>query len=1117
MEALGLTEEQRGIVAERGRDVIVTAGAGSGKTRTLVERYLSLLGDHRIPEIAAVTFTDAAAAEMRDRVRREVLARPELTRHRADLDQAAIGTIHSLCSQILREHPVEAEIDPAARVLSDDEAEFETITACVDALEAAADADDHRALALREIGVFALTNRLPQMVARRDEVANAYEALPGSAPASWAEHVRTLLDSMCGEAVEEARPRLAEWASWLKSAHAGPGEDALSERLADALASLGDPAQGGWKALLDRAIDAGAKIKLQGGRAENWAYPLEEVKDKLRRLRDAARRLEKIPRWNEHDGVALEALASLRSLFEDACARYAARKREMAALDYLDLEVEAARMLRSHPGVAAEYRSRFRHLMVDELQDTNPSQIALLDLLSDGGGASPGPERFFVGDVKQAIYRFRGSDVRHFTRLLREIEARGAVHALARSFRAHDSLVQTLNVLFQAVFGEPREEYEAPMQEMTGRGPGPSALPHLVVLPVSDQTPQGARTADVDRRRVEADAVAAEAASLLKGGVDVWDRGEARLRPARASDIAVLLRRLTNVHLFEQALESRGVPYRTPAGAGFFTRQEVLDLTNLLGWLAEPDDAVALAGALRSPLFMIDDQSLLALRSAGPDLVKALRDPPEGVLREARPFCQRAAEVLDELRRAAPFSAPDALLESALALTGFEASWAPLQGGDQALANIRKLVGLARTLSDHSLDQLVTYLRRRRDELAAREGQAVLDESDAVRLLTVHGAKGLEFPIVFVPEAHLLSRGSYEAVSWRAEEGISLTLARETGAAGSRRRPGFYSYLLARDQAEEAAEHKRLFYVAATRAADRLYLSGDEAGRGDGWLGSALDAIGTAGPEGVEIRPSIPVDLNAISRRPAPAAVAVPSEDEERELMPALVARPRVIPLRSSTPVTALRDPAALRAFGRHGDGLGLLRGSLAHRAIEVWFTTGERPSLVPLAGTLDDGVDEQDAARLASEVDAMLDRLDASPLAATLREPGTRAFFELPFSWDWDGAPVHGTIDLAYESGDAWRIIDFKTDDVRGGALVEAAAPYLPQLALYAAALERATGRRPEAGLLFLRTGDCYAPSYRELDEALAAARARIDAGQALETPASSELDESLWDSRRI
>ena len=457
--------------------------------------------------------------------------------------------------------------------------------------------------------------------------------------------------------------------------------------------------------------------------------------------------------------------------------------------------------------------------------------------------------------------------------------------------------------------------------------------------------------------------------------------------------------------------------------------------------------------------------------------------------------------MLQELRDGVAFLPTDALLERALALTGFEAAWAPLQGGDQALANIRKFVDLARQLAGTSLDEFVAYVRRRRDELQAREGQAVLDQSEAVRLLTVHGAKGLQFPIVFVPEAHLPSRVTYEAVRWRTEEGISLTLEKEIGSdETSRRRPGFYSYLLSRDEAEEAAEHKRLFYVAATRAADALYISGDDPPRSDGWLAAAHSALG-AEAGGVEIRPPIAVDLDAIAGRAAPQSVLIPPEDEEEEFVAPLVARPPVIPLRSSTPVTSLRLEEPSRGDFHHGDGLGLVRGSLAHDAIEEWFRTGQRPRLDELIHRVDSGLGEQAVRRVVADVDGMLDIFDSSPLAETLRDGGTRAYFELPFSWDWDGVPVHGTIDVAYETGGTWHVLDFKTDDLRGRSLADASQAYLPQLALYASALERAVGGSPVPGLMFLRTGDVYLPPPADLAAALAAVRDSIDHGGLLDT----------------
>ena len=284
--------------------------------------------------------------------------------------------------------------------------------------------------------------------------------------------------------------------------------------------------------------------------------------------------------------------------------------------------------------------------------------------------------------------------------------------------------------------------------------------------------------------------------------------------------------------------------------------------------------------------------------------------------------------------------------------------------------------------------------------------------------MTVHGAKGLEFPIVFVPEAHVGARTGYEAVRWRAEDGIAVTLTRELGEE-HRRQPGFYRYLAAFDKTEEEAEHKRLFYVAATRAADALFVSGDAGGKG-GWLEQAAEAFSAGGdPAGLEIRDAAPVDLTAIAQRPPPPVVGIPDAAAEVDYVPPLLARPRVIPVRASTPVTALRAPVAWRRATAHSDGLGTLRGRVAHRAIELTFTTGSRPGLPDLIR------DEQDhplaadrLASLADEITEMLDRFEASDLAQVLHDPETEVHFELPFAWDWDGVPVHGTIDLAYRDG---------------------------------------------------------------------------------------------------
>ena len=424
-----------------------------------------------------------------------------------------------------------------------------------------------------------------------------------------------------------------------------------------------------------------------------------------------------------------------------------------------------------------------------------------------------------------------------------------------------------------------------------------------------------------------------------------------------------------------------------------------------------------------------------------------------------------------------------------------------MRGGEQALANIRKLVAILRTLGGRSVDEAVGYLHRRRDELADREGLAVVDRSDAVRLLTIHGAKGLEFPIVFVPEAHIRPPEAFGVVRWRPADGIAVTLSPAGDADERRRRPGLFQLLRQLDRSEEDAEYRRLLYVAATRAADRLFVSGDDA-RDGSWMALCRDTLAGMNQGLAEIRPSVPVDLDAIARSGPPAEVAVPPVSEERRVAAPLVERPAVIPLRSSTPVTSLRVQPAGSRFGSHGDGMGLLRGNLAHEAIRLWFTTGVRPNLQVLLARLRPSAGGPAELRALAEVDDMLDRFDRTELAQVLRQLGTRAHFELPFGWYWDGAPVHGTIDLAYEHAGRWHLVDFKTDDVRRGKLKQAAAPYLGQVALYAGALQQAAGSAPVASLHFLRPGAGYFPTADELRRALEATRSRIDAGGFLADP---------------
>ncbi len=1128
---MNLTPEQEQAVTERGRDVIVTAGAGSGKTRVLVERYVGLLKDHQIDQLVAVTFTEAAAAEMRGRVREAVMADSDMSAHRQNLDRAIIGTIHSLCLQLLRENPVESGIDPGATVLDENLAQAEILAACRDAIEAAASGEEEGAEAILRLGPYSTRLTLPRMVERRDEIERAFEAMGGDTPREWEVHVKRTLDKFLEPRAAELRGSLAEHREFLANAQ-NPGEsDTLTPTVTDVLEALKDPLSGTTEDLVER-LRLAAEIESPGGRGTRgaWAYPPKEVRDSVRAIREAHKSLAPFI-WNEADAEAMTVLGALRELFRNAVRRYEDKKREQSALDFLDLELKAIELLKAHPGVAASYRSTFRHVLVDEAQDLNPTQDLFLRLLAGVGVEADiaRPERFFVGDIKQSIFRFRRSDVRNLNRLKDEVWLQsGAMVALSTSYRSHRRLVEATNKVMEGVFGEPEADYEARMEPMEAVRPSAGSKASVEVLQVAREFKEPddeSKPTGPQRTRMEAHIVAGRIRQLIDERREIWDKGDKEYRLIEPGDIVILLRRMTNVNEYERALEHHGIPYRTTSGGNFYRREEIVDLTNMLEWLAEPANSIALIGLLRSPFFVIDDESLISLtesaRSARKDsraplesshILASLRNPPAGVRQETRQLCLHAARALDQLREESRLATPEQLLESALILTNYEASWAPLRGGDQALANIRQFVGLARGLGELSVDEFVQHIQMLRDELEARAPQAALDAVDAVRILTVHSAKGLEFPVVFIGDAGTTRVGPPPPpVLWNAETGISMTLERDVSEIDEpRSRPALYNFLRERDDLEDAAERKRLLYVAVTRAADLLVVSGVEpSGDTPTWLGAFLDNNNDLD---IHVHNPTPVDLEAMRRNPPAQQFMVPKSEDEHEADTPLLGRHGAIPIRSSTPATALEDGHGVGFSGRP-DRLALTRGTLAHAAIEEWFKTENRPDLRDLARSIGARLSDEDLNDVVADINAMLDDFDTSDLAATLRDPATRKHFELPFSWAWDGVAVHGSIDLAYETEGEWHVVDFKTDRVEKGREADRATAYLTQLGVYAGALEAATGRRPKAGLMFLRMRTLHWVSESDISAALRETRKKIDGGEIAlaETDANGEFADEL------
>ncbi|MCU0494161.1 MAG: UvrD-helicase domain-containing protein [Chloroflexaceae bacterium] len=852
-------------------NLVVTAGAGSGKTRVLVERYLRLLAQHQAEEILAITFTEKAAREMRERVRRTVeqrarvaqpADRPMWEAHRAAIESARIGTIHSFCAALLRAHPAETSLDPQFTVLDEVEAGVvlaesvnEALKQIVDRRLQIADYSEQAAL-LEEFGLAELRAFLGGMLRGGGEVRAAVAALPETV-----DGLLELWQERLALAQSEARENLVTGATWraavqtlFELAPAAPAGDRIGDQVL-ALAPL--LAQGDWGDFA--AVDG---INLTGGGKKAWGgdEPLQAAKAALRTLRDSYRAVAPILTLAFDEALERRAAAAtlgLAALYCVALTCYTRRKQALDALDFDDLERYAAALLQQ-PTARARWRAELRAVLVDEFQDTNDEQrqiVYALTGIDQMAGApqnlaalqSP-PTLFVVGDGKQSIYRFRGADVSVFQAVARDIVGgNGRAVALDTSFRTHLELIGWVNQVTETIFARESalRPYEFPFEPLVAHRPS-APHPHCLELHMV------AAGGGVDEKRAaEAATLANRLAALVAGeaGPIVFDEGLRAWRVPTYGDIAMLFQASTVFETYEAALRAANIPYLTTAGRGYYGRKEVQDLIHLLRVLDDPNDTLALVGVLRSPLFALDDATILRLHltndgSLWSALMVAASIPDETISNFQSPISNLhfAATTLRHLHvMRARLTVPE-LLRECLARTGYLATISGLEDGARRRVNVEKLIEAARLAGGSGLRNFRDYL----DTLLkaeTREGEAPLEAEGSVRLMTVHRSKGLEFPIVVLPDMGRSTRGRFEPWLARRAYGLALQLRDERGEAET---SAAYELARAEEARMERAERERLLYVALTRAKDYLMLSGPVGNKsGDDWLSRLVTALGS--------------------------------------------------------------------------------------------------------------------------------------------------------------------------------------------------------------------------------------------------------------------------------
>jgi ATP-dependent helicase/nuclease subunit A len=1147
------------------RNLAILAGAGAGKTYSLVTMCLHLLSGARAGHDAVeagglglLTFTDKAAGEMRGRLRARL---DELAHERGDeqelrasfeglgrpfpsaatwrtirdeLGAASIGTFHALCTQLLRRAPASSGVNPNLELLDERTARALLVQSAERVVLEQVQAGNAsvrrlvRDLGFGGDGEWGLVDALVPVVARVREEGLAPERLPVADPRALRRQFDESLSALRREValgaadIGQQRPVLEAFEALLTQA-TFDGWPELAPQLAELLKN--------------RRVPALAALR-------PW---LQQDVSKLDR---AAR--------SRHLGLLHGACAMapheavVRQVLADVTTRYELELERRGAVDFTGLLVQARDLLRDVPEARREAQGRFQALLVDEFQDTNRLQLELVLLLAerrDGAaravphaGGAPGLEQVIplepaflavVGDRKQAIYEFRGADVSVFEIMAQALERSGGGRAyLQASRRSSPQLVGVLNALMPRVLGPAK--YAAPIEDFEiAYAPETDDL-RAVRAPSLDETPLcalGAFAAAGDEggadafREADAEAVARAVAELVhRRAYVVHPRSkDGHDRPVRGGDVALLFQRFTQVEVYRQALVRHGVRHRVVRGRGFYGAQEVVDVASFLAVLADPSDALSLAAVLRSPIVGLTDTSLVRLSvqehgrlGLAPEAVLALEVAPAWM---PSAEAERLLRFTDTWRALRPER--DRLGLRALLRVAFEAfAWRVLVAaapyGEQALANLDKLMDLAtaREARGVGVAALARELLSLADEAPTEAQGEVIDEhdADAVTLCTVHQAKGLEWPVVVLPDLAATLPNRDKALRFDRALGLALRPPREDDGA-----PDSLSAkeIDERTRRRARAESLRLLYVALTRARDRVVLGLCPAKPRKGtWAAElGLDQLDSPAPH--------PLDTTS-PPAPPPEEPLLPAP-EARAHVEAALARVRRAPL--PTPATAVLAVTQLQDFATcprlfhfahqlslppvsgaargeaEGEGAEAsvdvrARGTAAHRLLELTpLPLVGTPALRAHLGALQrsEGLDGA-----GDVVPRWVEAFWATPFGRRLGALGdARVHRELPFLLSLAGGDgfrlaLKGQIDLLVEEDGPVLVVDYKTSVPSAAGL----APYRFQLGCYALAARHFIGREVpvRAGIVFLRHDDLAPqfldalPDAAELERALVA-----------------------------
>ena len=1105
------------------KNVYAEAGAGTGKTSALVERIVNLLlSEEILPEnIVAVTFTVAAASELRQKVR-EALERQRLALTQQgdterigrilnsieSLDSAFIGTIHSFAQSLLTERPIEAGLPPVFELVEPVQSEQNFDQAWSEWLEVALDDRDFRA-AVTDLQMLGSHDPLNELHDLALEFRDDYDLVEAAIPVKASENAIDVIDHL--ESILSDLNQSLAYASYCKDLD-DPMLNYLDEKVAPIVRLITESLESKSSSEHVIAVTQVPEFKVgKTGRGPNWRKLPggENVLNEIRKLLVAT--------WssavNAREIVGESALVLITNKIAEMTLQFADSQREAGVIDFQDLLVLSCRMLEQNSEVRADFQRRFTRVLIDEFQDTDPLQLKLAILLtSSPGKQTPDPGRLFVvGDPKQSIYRFRRADLTQLSTLVKSLKSERK--NLSSNYRSHLDILDWVNDIFEPWFNTwPQETSFRVQAEYEQLRPGLKNYDRAV-QPAVLMTGDDSHAIVADARDAEAEEIAKLAISIGSGAWNVTRRN-GHSRKSTYRDLTILFPRRAVLPFIARELTEAGVPYVLEGQTALFESQDIRDLTSYLAAIDDPTDQVAIVASLKSVIWGFSDQDLYDWAKTGRKFdyasgIDEVNDSDsDGAFR-----IHSALNTFHEFHTIRHLHTTADLLELVVRDRKLREISVLMKSDESGIRLIDLFIEMSRTMQNIGIGSVREFIRwvERQTESRTKvaEGALTNSEINAVRIMTVHASKGLEFPIVAVAGLQTSSTASKNKSLIKEYSGVP-EISVSLGASELGIHTANHETMKGRDSDVGDAEHARLAYVAATRARDHLILSVHRTVRQGSTLAgmiSVRDSVLQSPAAKLEL-----VDLSPV--RSAAQRVGETNceifdwstESEWVESTSASVkqalkrgyATPSQLATHEWETNTKPDDNSESRELDAAKRGRAATRvGSAVHQVLQD-INFDDPSDIAQLVTSAIEAYElDEDPAGIELKVRNVLESASLQNVSESnsIHEAWIAAKIE-------PGIELEGAVDLLIKhDDDSFTIVDYKTDRVKGEELLKRAAGYEPQLGGYALVLEKLDINVRNAVLIFANGGEDgraieYAVPDLEGAKRLALCKARAEIG---------------------